>query len=286
MNQVMPKEWQGRAEIARADLLTSPALEDLFDNVDVLIHLAATMNGTASEQRTNTTVSTKRLLNAMQTAGSTHHVVLASSASVYNFTESKKILNEESPLEAELGNRDGYAISKILQERITRDIAKKNRWELAVLRPGFIYGSGTYPAACAGLRLGQMLLVISPLANLRLTHVDNCAEAFVEAAGKKIAGTFNIIDDGRVSAWHYARRLNYKNNAGLRVPVPYLAGLSLACLASIISPFLASWSNKKLPSILNHYEYRARFKPFEYDNHLAKEVLGWKCQSLFETGAT
>ena len=41
-----PPEWKGRAEIVRAEL-RAPASEELFDGVDVLVHLAATMSGSA-----------------------------------------------------------------------------------------------------------------------------------------------------------------------------------------------------------------------------------------------
>jgi nucleoside-diphosphate-sugar epimerase len=127
-------------------------------------------------------------------------------------------------------------------------------------------------------------LVVSPLARLRLTHVENCAEAFVNAAEKLIAGTFNIIDDEQVSAWRYAGRLSSREKGTVRIPMPYCVGLTMAYLASTASRVLLPAGRRKLPGILNPRQYRARFKPLQYDNCRAKEELDWKCQPFFETG--
>ncbi|UCH52335.1 MAG: NAD(P)-dependent oxidoreductase, partial [Pseudomonadota bacterium] len=235
-------------------------------------------------QHAGTVITTERLLEAMRTAGSTRHVVLAGSCSVYDWTASHGTLSEESPLETMLCERDGYTTAKILQERITRRFADENRWTLSVLRPGFIYGLGAHPASGAGLRLERIFLVVSPFARLRLTHVENCAEAFVNAAEKPIAGTFNIIDDDHVSAWRYAGRLSSRESGSVRIPMPYCLGLAVAYLATIASRILLPAGRRALPGVLNPRQYRARFKPLQYDNRRAKEQLDWKCQPLFETG--
>lgn len=278
-----PQAWGDRAEIVHADLQTSPGLNGLFYGVDVLIHLAAAMRGTAEAQLESATVITERLLGAMRTAGSTQHLVLAGSCSVYDWAAADGALTEESPLETNTYEIDGYAAAKLSQERMTRRLADENRWTLTVLRPGFIYGPGAGTAAGAGLGLGRLFLVIAPLSRLRLTHVENCAAAFVAAAEKRIAGTFNIIDDEQVSAWRYAGGLNDRGSGRIRIPVPYQAGLAMAHLAAMAGHLLPP-VGRKLPAVLNPREYRARFKPLRYDSRQAREVLGWKCRPFFETG--
>lgn len=280
--RALPEAWRNRAEVVQADLQTFPALENLFDGVDVLIHLAATLRGT-DDQHASTALGTERILEAMRVAGSTRHAVLASSCSVYDWTAARVTFNEKSPLKSNTYNNDGYAAAKMAQEALMRRHADENHWTLSVLRPGFIYGPGASPAAGGGLALGRVLLVFAPCARLRLTHVENCAAAFVNAAEKHIPGTFNIIDDDQVSAWRYAGRLNH-HHSHFRIPVPYFAGLAMVYLASMASRVLPSASRKKLPGILNPHEYRARFKPLQYDNRRAREELGWECQPLFETG--
>jgi UDP-glucose 4-epimerase len=211
-------------------------------------------------------------------------LVLAGSCSVYDWTASHGVLSEGSPLETNLDERDGYTVAKVLQERVTRRLADENGWTLSVLRPGFIYGPGAGPAAGAGLKLGPIFLVVSPFSRLRLTHVENCAVAFVNAAEKRVAGTFNIIDDEQVSAWRYAGRLIGGKSGVLRVPVPYYAGLAMAYLASIAGRVLLPAGRRKLPGILQPRQYCARFKPFKYDTRRAEEGLAWQTQPLFATG--
>jgi len=279
-----PAEWLGRAEVVRADLSADPALEKFFDGVDVLVHLAATVRGTPEAQFVSSVVGTELLLESMRRAGSTRHVVLASSFSVYDLTAASKNVTEDSALELRPDERDGYTIAKIGQERVARRLAEENGWTLAVLRPGLIYGPGAVPAAGAGIRIGGIFLVVAPTSRLRLTHVENCAAAFADAAEKKVAGTFNIVDDEHVSAWRYAGRLLGRSHRSLRLALPYSAGLAIAYAAQLTSRILFPPKGGRLPGVLIPRQYRARFKPLQYDNRRAKEALGWECKEFFATG--
>lgn len=280
-----PGDWRDRAEIVRADLRNAPALESLFDGIDVLVHLAATVRGTPEAQFIGAVVCTEKLLEAMRRAGATQRVVLASSFSVYDWNAGAKCITEDSALESRLYERDGYTVAKTWQERLVRRMAEESSWTVAVLRPGLIYGPGAVPAAGAGIRLGRVFLAIAPQARLRLTHVENCAAAFVNAVEKGAAGTFNIVDDEHISAWRYAGRLLEKSGRSFRLTIPYSFGLAVAYAAKITSRVLFPPNGGKLPGILIPLLYRVRFKPMQYDNSRAKEVLDWKCKPLFEAGS-
>lgn len=280
-SHITPPEWGDRAEIVRADLRAASSMESWFDGVDVLVHLAATVRGSPEAQFVGSAVCTERLLDAMCKAGNTRHIVLAGTCSVYDWTAAQGTITENSPIESNIYECDGYTVAKAWQERLTRRLAEENHWTLSVLRPGLIYGPGAVPAGGAGIRIGKVLLVIAPTSRLRLTHVENCAAAFADAAEKKADGTFNIVDDEQVSAWRYAGRLP---GHAIRLPVPYSAGLATAYLAKLTSRILFPPKGGKLPGILIPGHYRARFKPFRYDTRNAKTVLGWKCRPFFETG--
>lgn len=283
-SKATPAEWCGRAEIVRADLRAAPDLERFFDGVDSVVHLAATVRGTPEAQFVGTVVGTERLLEGMHRAGATKHIVLAGSCAAYDWSAVSGSLTEDTPLEAKLYERDGYTVAKTWQERVARRFAEEHGWTMAVLRPGFIYGPGAVPAGGAGIPLGRLFLVVAPFARLRLTHVDNCAAAFADAAEKRAAGAFNIIDDEMVSAWRYSKRLFRNAPRTLRVPLPYPVGLAIAHLAAVTSRILFPPRGGKLPGILKPRHFRARFKPVRYDTRRAHEVLGWKSSPLFETG--
>lgn len=279
-----PAEWRGRAKVVHADLRAAPHLAEAFKDIDVLVHLAATVRGSPEAQFAGTVSATERLLHAMCQANSAKHVVLAGSCAVYDWSTARGILNEDTPLEPSLYDRDGYTIAKTWQERVVRRIAEENGWTLTILRPGLIYGPGAVRAGSAGIPLGRHFLVIAPLSRLRLTHVKNCAAAFVEAAEKRVTGTFNIIDDEEVSAWRYVGRLLDADRGAIRLPMPYFLGLAIAHLATFTSRVLFPPSGGKLPGLLRPAHYRARFRPMRYDIRRAKQGLGWKSEPLFETG--
>lgn len=277
---VTPTEWRGRVDIVRTDLRAESALEDLFDGVDVLVHLAATVRGTPEAQFVGCVVSTERLLEGMRRAGSARHIVLASSFSVYDATAATGTITEASPVESKPYKCDGYTVAKVWQERVARRLADENHWTLAVLRPGLIYGPGAASdGACVNFR--GISMVVAPLSRLRLTHVENCAAAFADSAERRVSGTFNIVDDEQISAWRYAGRIN---DHSFRIPIPYCAGLAIAYLATLTSRILFPPTGGKLPEILVPRRYRARFRPFKYDTRHAKEVLGWRCRPFFESG--
>src|SRR5450755_2104988 len=165
--------WPPAVEIFGADLRTSDELSRAFEGVDVLIHLAAVVSGAEDAQFAGTVVGTERLLAAM-----------VSSFSVYDYSSTRRTLDEESPLHQvpDVYGRDGYTIAKWWQERVTRRFADAHGWDLIVLRPGFIWGRDHGYLAALGQQLGRHHLVIGPLTRIPMTHVENCADVFALAA--------------------------------------------------------------------------------------------------------
>jgi len=279
-----PAAWNNRADVVRDDLRAIGDAAGLFDGVDVVVHLAAAVRGTPEAQFAGTVVATERLLESMRRAGGPRRLVLASSYSVYDWTAAHGEISEATPLESRPFERDGYAIAKLWQERVARSFASQNGWTLTVLRPGFIYGPGGPVVAGAGTQVGGAFLVIGPFARLPLTHVRNCAAAFADAAEKGVEGTFNIVDDERVSAWRYAGALVARGDASFRLPIPYALGIGLAHCAKTVSRVLFPPRGGKLPGILDPRRYRARFRPLRFGNARAREGLGWSSRPRFGSG--
>jgi nucleoside-diphosphate-sugar epimerase len=279
--------WPGQVEIIRADLRVAQDLAAAFREVDVLVHLAATVVGSEDAQFAATVVGTERLLNAMALS-QTSRLVLASSFSVYDWSAIRGTLTEESPLESGAGlyERDGYAIAKVWQERVVRRAAAAHGWQLTVLRPGFIWGRGNAYLACLGQRLGPMHLVFGGWTRIPLTHVVNCAVLFATATENPgaIGETFNVVDGDEVRIWSYLGEYLRRSGAnGFRVPIPYALAL--------VGTRLARWSSRrifrgkgKLPSLLIPRRFEARFKPLSFSNRKAREILGWQPPLGFADG--
>jgi len=274
--------WAGEVEIHRADLRASADLEGLFSEIDVLVHLAAAMTGDDEARFAATVTGTEQLLEAMAKSA-TRRVVLASSFSVYNWHNIQGVLDESSPIEEAPGlyTRDGYAIAKVWQERIARDLAVRHGFHLTVFRPGFIWGEGDQVLSSLTQKIGSVHVVIGPRMRLPLTHVENCASCFAAAAeDPSVAGeTFNVVDHDDIRLWsHVGDCLKRSGQRAVRVPVPYR--LALAVVSS------ADWVNRRafggkarLPSILVLSRFQARFKPLRFSNEKARKVLNWQPQA-------
>jgi UDP-glucose 4-epimerase len=280
--QIDDLPWVDRVDIFRGDLRSSAPLAPAFEGADVLVHLAARAGGNDSAQMADTVAGTERLLQAMA-CSKTRRLVLASSLSVYGWSDIDGTLSEESPLETDLYRRDGYAIAKTWQERVTRRLSQEHKWELTVLRPGFIWGRNHEYLAGLGHKIGRWHLVFGPLTQLPLTFVENCADCFARAVENPRASgeTFNVVDGHKISIWQFLGEYLKRSGAGeYRIPVPY--GLALAAVR------LADWINRqlclgkaKLPGLLIPCRFQARFKPVRLSTSKLKEVLDWHPPLVF-----
>lgn len=268
--------WPASVEIVRADLRTAVDLERAFDDVDVLVHLAAAVTGGEDVQFSSTVVGTERLLHAMG-GSACRRIVLASSFAVYDWSAIRGTLDEDSPLEPvpDLYERDGYSIAKSWQERVTRRFAAEHGLALTVLRPGFIWGRDHGDIAALGQHVGRFRVVIGPLSRCPLTHVENCADLFALAAtDPRAAGqTFNVVDGAGQRIWfQLGAHLRGTGERSIRIPIPYRPTFALVRLA--YATLFAR--NPKLPHILIPARFESRLKPLRYTNRRARRVLGWR----------
>jgi 2-alkyl-3-oxoalkanoate reductase len=266
-------------EVVRADLRSRNGLVDAIRGVDSVIHLAAAKSGDVYTQYAGTVVATENLLASMTEAG-VRRIVAISSFSVYDMVRASPLaaLDEQSPLESDALNRDAYAHTKLVQERLIRDHAAANQWSLVVLRPGMIWGRDNLLNAWIGMPAGQRFWIrTGAWAKIPLTYVENCAEAIVMAATSKAAQgqTFNIVDDGAPTQREFTRMLLRRMTPRRRViPVSYgLLRLTAGSLAFINRWFLGN--RARVPSLLVPCRLAARGRPLNYSNRRIKSVLGW-----------
>jgi len=267
--------WPSLVEIFRADLRTSRELERAFDDVDVLLHLAAVVSGGEDAQFAGTVAGTERLLDAMALS-TCRRLVLCSSFSVYNYSATNQTLDEDSPLHQvpEIYTRDGYTISKWWQERVTQRFVEKHGWDLTILRPGFIWGRDHSYVAALGQQFGRHHLVIGPLTRIPLTHVENCADVFAIAAidTRARGQTLNVVDGPGERIWSYlSDHIRGSGQPGWRLPIPYWLASWTVRLASATVFSRAT----KVPSILIPRRFEARLKPLRFTNQRLRETLGW-----------
>jgi UDP-glucose 4-epimerase len=263
-------------EVFRADLSSTGDLAPAFEGVDVLVHLAAGVTGDEQRMYADSVNGTERLLASMAGSGC-RRIVLASTFAVYDWSRTRSVLDEDSPLETDSGLRfrDAYARAKSHQERVTRRCAAEHGWDLTVLRPGYIWGRGRSDIAVCCARIGRLYLVIGPATRLPLTYVENCADLFAKAATdpRAIGKTFNVVDGPGERIWTYVGdHLRLSGEGGIRVPLAY----SLVSAAIKVSYNAGLNRVKRLPSLLMPRRFEARLKPLRYSNRRVHEQLGWQ----------
>ena len=268
-------DWPASVEVFRADLRSSRELSTAFDGVDVLIHLAAVVSGGEDAQLAGTVAGTERLLDAM--AGSScRRLVLCSSFSVYDYSSTHAILDEDSPLQRapDVYSRGGYTVAKWWQERVTRRFVETHGFDLTVLRPGFIWGRDHGYLAALGQQLGRHHVVIGPLTRIPMTHVENCADVFALAAVDPRARgqTLNVVDGPGERVWSYlADYMRGSGEAGWRLPIPHWLASAVVRLAFTTVFRQAT----KVPAILTPSKFDAMLKPLRFENRKLRETLGW-----------
>ena len=260
--------------IVRQDLRSRRGLLEALTGADAVIHLAAVKGGDFYDQFAGTVIATENLLWAMQAQG-IRQLVAMSTFSVYDFLHIKPhhLLDENGPIEANPADRDGYAQTKLIQEKLYRAY----EGDVTILRPGMIYGRDNLWHALIGAKVGERWLKIGGKATLPMAYVENCAGAIACAinAPAAVGQTINIVDDNLPTQNTYLDQLLMHTPEPPRIiPVPWFVMRSIANLAWWVNTALLD-KQARLPGILVPAKLQGRFKPLKYNNTQAKALLNW-----------
>jgi nucleoside-diphosphate-sugar epimerase len=265
-------------DIVYGDLTRQIDAQKVLAGVDCVYHLAAGTSGSHYEMMMNSVVATENMMRAISMCP-VKRFVLVSSFSVYQMSAIKYggLLDENSPVETNLRQRDSYAIAKIRQEQLVEKACKEMRIPLVILRPGKIYGPGTSPfLPQLGLKIpGVCFLYIGGRSILPLTHVSNCAEA-VALAGlvKGCEGTvFNVVDDDLPNQKEYLKAFESAiGKIPRRIRIPYSTFKLMARMLEVAS----NKTKGNVPRVVTRYRAENLWKSLRYTNERAKVSLGWQ----------
>lgn len=261
-------EWEGDngIQVASCDLLKSDQLVGVLDNVDVVIHLAAVMQG--HQQYEQTLQTTKNLTEAMN-ASDVKKLIGLGSISVLDYVNANAMSNidEATPLNTNDAQLGPYALMKRDQERAMRDWQTEDR-SLIILRPGLVYSGDQLSDAHVGFKM----FASSHSGLVPLVHVDSVAIAAIKACSldSKIE-TLHLINDEAPSQDEYIDALKKRGAIGGKISLPWgLYALLMACVRLPLSMI------GKVPDSFRKNSVAARQKPFTFSNAKAKELLGWQ----------
>jgi nucleoside-diphosphate-sugar epimerase len=271
---IVERRPQGtRIEVVTGNLLSSADCKAACKDVALVLHLAAgTGEKSFPDAFMNSVVATRNLLDAALHYACLQRLVLVSSFAVYTNRQRSRRLDESCPVEEHPERCDAYCYAKIKQEKIVTEYAKKSGIQYVVVRPGTVYGLGTF----------GLFLHLGGLNAIPITYVENCAEAIVLAG--IIEGVdgeiFNVVDDDLPSSRRFLRR--YKKSIGhfKSFYVPHVMSYAFCFLWERYS----QWSKGQLPPAFSCNRWYSEWRSTHYSNEKLKCLLGWAPRISTEEG--
>jgi nucleoside-diphosphate-sugar epimerase len=277
IRQNAPSSWTGaeRLSVVKCDL-TDSRLDLGNRGIDVVVHAAAAMRGTLSEQLADTVTGTVNLLKAARAAG-IRRIVGLSSLAVLDFRSVRAMTAiDERVSVARAEDTGAYTQAKILQEGLFREFGAEAGHTSLILRPGLVYDERRLIAAHAGIVKRGLQILASHPGQVPTVEVRGVARAVVAAVEGSFEGveTVHLIDDALPTQTEYLaglRRRGMLESGGLMVPWKLLQGF---CTGSRLA-MSALGLSARVPEVLLPGSFCARLKPFEFTNLRARQLLGW-----------
>jgi nucleoside-diphosphate-sugar epimerase len=226
-------------EIVFGDLRDQRAVQTAADDMSCVIHLAASLWGSAEGMMRTAVEGTKNLAVAARMAG-VDRVIYLGSVSVYEFSRNTKVVDESSPLEPSPERRGAASAAKVAAERIAMDeLSASNGPAWSILRPSLFVGRDRNPTDPLGVQVGRLVVSFGRGGRLlRLIHVDDVARAILRMlqADRTRGQIYTLSHPQTITARQYVREV--LKPAGYRltvVHVPYTLAASLAFIANAIA---------------------------------------------------
>lgn len=134
-------------EVVKVDLLNPDKANDVYAGCNIVLNFAAIDGSLEFKKNNSAEIISKNLrlnLNALDSAvkNNIEFFLLVSSSDIYSQTESGMI-DEKSEIEMNYNNTiDGYKLSKWVSELAAREYRKQYNLNVAIIRPGNLYGPG------------------------------------------------------------------------------------------------------------------------------------------------
>ena len=171
-------------------------LKDLFEGVDVIIHLAFVLNPIHSRKEMHS-INVGGAKNVLEIAKRTgvKKLIITSSTMVYGaWPDNPKYLTEESPLRGHPTYY--YNQDKIEVEKMCKEFSMENDILLTILRPCLVLGPTVDHFYTRLLNWPVLPLVDGKNPDMQFLHEDDLARAHEIFVMEDIPGIFNIVGRG------------------------------------------------------------------------------------------
>ncbi len=234
---------QLRVEVFLGDIRQLDDVRAASSGMDVIIHAAAGMKGSA-EAMVDTCVRGTQNVAEAAAEQSVRRIIYVSSFSVYNFDDLKdgECITEASRLEDQPETRGAYTLGKTRAEHLALMHLDDSVPAWTILRPSLLVGNGRDILAPVGSKLGNFVICLgSPGKRLLMLHVEDLAAAVLsvledENTARKV---FVVSDPESPTVRQYADSLRQSPYERLHVIyVPYIVARVAALGASVLTKVL------------------------------------------------
>jgi nucleoside-diphosphate-sugar epimerase len=278
LKKIIEEFTESNVCIIEGNLLSQDDCEKSTKDVSLIYHLAAGVDKSFPGSYLNSVVTTRNLLDSIVEKSIIKRFVNVSSFAVYsNLNLSRRDLLDESCDIHDPPDQinDAYTFSKIKQDELLKEYAKKFNISYVIVRPTTVFGPGkSFIPYRVGINTFGFFLHIGRSIHVPLTYLDNCAEAVVLAGLKKgIDGeVFNIIDDALPTSRKYLKLFKKYVKSFRSYYVPYW----VAYLFCHYWEKYSDWSEGQLPPLFNRARCSTFWKGNKYSNDKLKSMLGWE----------
>ena len=282
----VPRDLEARAEIAPGNLVDQPAVRAAMDDVDLVVHCAAvTTNNVPWSVHEQTNVEGTRILLEQARAAGVARLVHVSSVIVYGLEPASLNggVTESTPGPEAVDRWAYYLRSKLAADRLALAAAADGGPEVAVVRPGIIYGPGAEAPLKPGLlELGALRLTIGSGDNaLPLIYVDNVVDGILLALTEPAAAgqAYNLVDEPQLDI--RSASLQAAAAAGERVRLVPVPASVLAGVAGILESRYER-AGSETPPRLSRFQVASATRDVRYDARKARRELGWEPAVTFD----
>ena len=245
-------------EIFLGDVRRPSDVQAAVADMDVIVHLAAGMQGSTDYVVDSCVRGTKSVADVAQAMG-VKRVIYMSSFSVYDFAALRngEQITENSPLEAQPETRGAYTLGKRRAEDIALQHLRETTPAWTILRPSLIVGEGRDIFAAVGPKIGRNLISLSsPRKKLLLVHVDDVATAIVVCLQNPNTKNqvYTLSDQDELTVRDYVKTCIRRGaHKDIRtIYVPYVVARLLAATANLfhrVTPRVPGMNPRRLLSV-------------------------------------
>tara|TARA_R110002072_G_scaffold154700_13_gene304771 strand:+ start:140 stop:2284 length:2145 start_codon:yes stop_codon:yes gene_type:complete len=278
--EVVEPALDGRLRLVQTSLGDTAGMARALDGIQTCVHLA-TGGGDSWEAIQKVMVTGSReVTRQCVDAGVRRLIYVSSVAALYNGPEGPADIDDATPQDPRIDEREMYSRGKAYAERAVRDAALNSKLEVVIARPGVVVGEGT-PMQHTGLGLwardNHCVGWGKGDRHLALVWVDDVAEALVRAAvleGDALAGKdINLCANVPLTARDVVEELARHTGRDLHF---HPRSLYLSQLMEIGKWLVKKAGRRPGVTFPSFRDLKSRGLARPYKSDLSRSVLDWK----------